>query len=86
MSLIINIIGGIGLIMLLSAFGLVQFRKLTDDSPIYNILNITGALLVMIYVLSFKAWLSVLLNIIWAVIGLWDLFKNYKKRKITSNS
>lgn len=76
-----NMVGSVGLIMILAAFALLQFRKISDDDLLYNLLNIIGAIFVGVYVWSFEAWISVVLNLVWAGIGLWDLLNNIKKRK-----
>ncbi|MFC1780164.1 hypothetical protein ACFLY9_00505 [Patescibacteria group bacterium] len=79
MKLLFDISGIIGLVLILLAFLLLQKRKLTDDDHAYNLLNIVGGLALSIYGVYYKAWFSVILNIVWAVVAVWDLLKNFRK-------
>lgn len=78
---IFEICGIIGLSAILIAFILLQRSKLSDDSHLYNLLNIFGGIFIAIYTAYHKAWFSVILNVVWAFVALLDLIKNIKNNK-----
>ena len=66
------IIGVIGMIFLLTAFALNLFKKVTQDSSIYNIFNIIGAGLLAYYAYALNSIPFLILE------GIWILFALYK--------
>lgn len=76
MKTIFNLLGTLGLLNILLAFYLLQKNKLTDDDNIYNALNLTGGFLIAAYSGFYGAWISVILNIVWALISIFDMVKN----------
>jgi hypothetical protein len=84
MKLLFDILGILGLIQILLAFFLLQRRKLTDDSHIYNVLNIVGGICLGTYGIYYKVWFSVVLNFVWAVVAVWDLIKNLRNSRSRS--
>ena len=66
------IIGIIGMIFLLTAFALNLFKKVTQDSSIYNLFNIVGAGLLAYYAYALNSIPFLILEIIWI------LFASYK--------
>lgn len=79
MRLLFDITGAIGIILILLAYFLLQKEKLSDDDHSYNLLNLIGAICTAIYSTYYKAWFSVILNVVWMIIALLDLIKNLKK-------
>jgi drug/metabolite transporter (DMT)-like permease len=80
MSVIFDIAGAVGMILILLAYFLLQKGRLSDDDFLYNLANLVGAICIGIYSTYYKAWFSVILNVVWAVIALVDLMRNYKKK------
>ena len=66
------IIGVIGMIFLLTAFALNLFKKVTQNSSIYNIFNIIGAGLLAYYAYALNSIPFLILE------GIWILFALYK--------
>lgn len=64
-----EIAGWIGMVLILTAYFLVSFEYLDPQSFPYQLLNIAGALCIAYLTWVRKAYPSVLLNLIWAVIG-----------------
>ena len=79
MKLLFDITGVLGLITILLAYFLLQKGRLSDDDHPYNILNLFGAICIGVYSSYYKAWFSVILNIVWALIAIYDLVKNLRK-------
>ena len=86
LSLIYNILGIAGLISILAAFFLLQMKKISDDDNIYNILNIIGGIFIGVYSFSYRAYFSVILNLVWSIVAFWDLYKNLSNKKPTDTS
>ena len=67
------IIGAIGMIFLLTAFALNLFKKITQDSLIYNIFNIIGAGLLAYYAYALKSVPFLVLQTIWISFAVYKL-------------
>ena len=79
-TLLINIIGWIGVALLLLSYALVSTRKLEGDSPVYQWLNIIGAILLVSNSLYFGAYPSVGVNLAWIGIAIFALIRTKKKK------
>lgn len=66
----IEVIGWYGAIALLGAYALVSFSVLESSDFIYQTLNVTGAIGIVVVSLYKRAYQPVALNIIWALVGL----------------
>ena len=69
-----EIVGYIGIILLLLAYYLVSTKKLDYNSFLYQALNLLGAAGLVINTVVTKSWPSVILNAIWAIIAFVSLF------------
>jgi len=85
-EIFVNLLGWTGVVLLLVAYGLVSSKRRSGDSLIYQSLNITGALLLIINSFYFGAYPSVGVNVAWVGIGLITLLNTLKKRKVTEPS
>ena len=79
MELFINILGWIGSIEVLAAYGLNSYQKLKSDSLLFYVLNLTGGFFLIVYSLHKEAFPNVVINIVWVIIALVALFKVRKK-------
>lgn len=73
------IIGVIGMIFLLTAFVLNLFKKVTQDSFIYNIFNIIGAGLLAYYAYALKSVPFLILEAIWILFAVYKLIFSNKR-------
>jgi hypothetical protein len=64
-----NVIGWYGVLAIILAYGLVSFNVITAKSISYQVLNLSGAVGIVVEALSKKDAQPVVLNIIWAVIA-----------------
>ena len=85
-EILVNLMGWTGVVLLLIAYGLVSTKRCTGDSVIYQSLNITGALLLIINSFYFGAYPSVGVNVAWVGIGLFTLITTIKKRGVARTS
>ena len=75
-----NIIGMFGVVILLSAYFLLLFKKISGHSAYYFMLNFLGALMIL-YSLIFDWNLSAfVMELTWALISLLGMISVYVKR------
>lgn len=67
---IIELIGWYGVLAILIAYFLISFRFVESSSLIYQLLNFSGAIAIMIDAIVDKNYQPVFLNIIWAIVAL----------------
>ena len=64
-TLLIDVIGWVGVITLLVAYALVSARKFDGDSIIYQLMNLIGRALLIVNLFHYKAFPTVGVNIVW---------------------
>jgi hypothetical protein len=69
MSAFIMLLGVIGAVTLLTAYGLVSTAKISGDGVPYQLLNFGGSITMMINSGYHSAWPSAVLNMVWGAIG-----------------
>jgi hypothetical protein len=76
-TLLINILGWTGSILFLLAYTLVSLKKTEGDSLLYQSMNILAGVFLVIYTLSLKAYATMALNAVWAIIGIITLVQKW---------
>lgn len=79
MELLVDILGYIGMVLLLIAFGLISMHKITAKNVSYQWMNLVGSILLMINTYYYGALPSALLNLVWLFIALVYLLKIYRQ-------
>lgn len=69
MHLLYQIIGALGSLLILFGFYRTSIGRWTGKSFWYELDNVAGSVLIIIYQVHYRAYISVLLNIIWAVVA-----------------
>jgi hypothetical protein len=77
----IDLLGWAGAISVLVAYGLISAKKLSGESIYYQILNFIGALFLILNTIYKEAYPSAFVNVIWALIAFWALFRYTIKKK-----
>ena len=82
--------GWLGAILVLVAYFMVSTGRAKADSSGFQLINIIGAIFLIYYTHSCKAYASMIVNIMWVFIGLGSLItyvklKNLKERIININ-
>ncbi len=78
-----DVIGSVGAFLILFGFYRTSIGKWKNKSFLYELDNTIGALLLIVYQLHLKAFISVTVNIIWAIVafrGLTPFAERYIKR------
>jgi len=81
------IIGFSGMFLILFAFFMNQIHKWKAKYPIYDIINLIGSALLFSYSFLIKSWPFLLLNLVWAIVSIRELYidlKIEKRKKIKS--
>lgn len=78
--MIFDILGWIGMILVLLAYGLLSTNKI-PNGKLYQVLNLLAAIFMAIGVFPKNAWFSFILQIIWAFIAIIAIFKIIKQEK-----
>lgn len=76
----VHVLGGIGTILVLGAYFLVSTQRVTPGSVAFQGMNLVGALLLAVYGALLFAWASVVLNVVWACIGLYAIWRIVRSR------
>lgn len=71
----VDIVGWAGAALVLAAYGLVSTRRLDGESVAYQLLNVVGAVGMLINTYIRGALPSAAVNVIWIAVGIYVLFK-----------
>jgi hypothetical protein len=66
----INVVGWLGMALLISAYALVTAGKLHGPGLTFQLMNLFGGGFLMINSAYYGAWPSAALNLVWVVVGL----------------
>ncbi len=78
--MIFDILGWIGMILVLIAYYLLSTNKI-NNGKIYQIINLIAALFMAIGVFPKKAWFSFALQVTWAIIAIVAIIKMTKNKE-----
>ena len=68
-KLLIDIVGWIGSVEVILAYGLISYHKITAKSLGYQLLNLTGGAFLIINTIYYGAYPSTAINVVWLVIA-----------------
>jgi formate hydrogenlyase subunit 3/multisubunit Na+/H+ antiporter MnhD subunit len=77
----IELCGWAAALLILGGYALLSLGRLQARSPIYQWMNIVGAVGFIINCAWSGAWPSVALNVVWLVIGFYALRRNRRLRR-----
>jgi len=80
LDLLVEIIGWIGSIGILLAYGLNSYQRIRSDSLAFSLLNLSGGIFLMIYTLYKEAFANTFVNLVWVVIALIALARFMQRR------
>lgn len=63
----------VGALLILFAFGAVQFERMETTSRTYLTLNLIGSVILAVLALAGAQWGFVLLESVWAMVSAWSL-------------
>lgn len=74
-----ELFGLVGMSFILSAFVMNQFHKWRDDFLEYDGVNAVGSILLVYYALVIASWPFLLLNLVWFLVSIRDVFLDLGK-------
>jgi hypothetical protein len=81
MKLLIDIIGWIGSVEVIAAYGLNSYQKIKSDSLLFQLLNLTGGVFLIINTIYYCAYPSAFINVVWVIIASIAIVQLFRKRK-----
>ena len=75
----ITFIGTLGASMILLAFIMNQLHKWKDDYLVYDLVNMLGGAVMVIYAMMLQSWPFAILNIVWMGLSLRDFVKDLER-------
>ena len=76
LEIFVEIAGWLAALLILGSYGLLSFGKISSRSPIYQWMNILGAVGFVINCTWNGAWPSVALKVVWLGIAVYALRRN----------
>ena len=77
MKVLVEVVGWVGAIMMLSAYVLLTLGRLKSRSPVYHWLNIVSGAGLIVNSSWNGAYPSVCINVVWLIIGLYGVFARH---------
>jgi hypothetical protein len=74
-------IGILGALLILLGFYRISIGKWTGKSLWYELDNLFGAIFILIYQLHYRVYISVVLNVIWAIVAFRGVVSYRERRK-----
>lgn len=81
LDIIFNVVGTIGVGLILIAYFLVQNQKIKPDELKCPLINLIGAILILISLLWHPNVPSIIIEICWIAISIYSIIKIISKRK-----
>ena len=81
MTLLIDILGWVGSVLVVAAYGLNTYKKITADSLAFYGLNIVGGVFLVIYSLEKGAYANTFINVIWVLIAIPAILRYWRTAK-----
>lgn len=78
--MIFDVLGWIGMILVLLAYVLLSTNKI-ENGVLYQILNLVAAVCMAIGLFPTKAWFSFTLQVVWGVVAIVAIIKILKMKK-----
>lgn len=79
-EIFIDIIGWIGSIEVILAYGLISYHKITAKSLWYQVLNLTGGAFLIVNTIYYGAYPSTAINIVWLIIAFIAIVNIYRSK------
>jgi hypothetical protein len=85
MEIFIEIIGWVGSLVVVIAYGLNSYQKLRSDSMVFYIMNLTGGLALIVYTVYKAAYASAFINVVWVIIAVVAIIRVMTRARTAQN-
>lgn len=75
---VVHLIGSVGGIVILIAYALASTRRIPVTGNAFQIMNLSGAVVLLAYSVVLVAWVSVGLNAVWGTVAAIALIRNHR--------
>lgn len=76
----VDILGWLGALILIVAYGLISYCSANGRSPTYQTLNVTGSIFLVVNTAWHHAWPSSVVNVVWVGIATSVLLRGLKSQ------
>jgi hypothetical protein len=80
MKLLIDIIGWVGSIQVIAAYGLNSYQLIKSDSIWFLLLNLIGGICLIIYSVYYTAYANTFINVVWVIIAIPALIRLVRRK------
>ncbi len=84
-AIIFQITGGIGAILILTGFYRTSIGRWSSKSFWYELDNLIGALMLLIYQAHLHAYVSMVINVVWAIVAFRGISSYGQRRELLKN-
>jgi hypothetical protein len=81
MATLISILGWIGSILVIAAYGLNSYQKIKSDSLAFQLMNLVGGILLIINSIYKEAYPFTFINTVWVIIAIPALIRILNKKQ-----
>ncbi|MDZ4714748.1 MAG: hypothetical protein SH819_04695 [Cytophagales bacterium] len=81
MEILIDVLGWSGSVMVILAYGLNSYQRLTSGSLGFVLLNLFGGIFLIIYSYYYSAFANTFINVVWVLIAIPALIRLAGKNK-----
>lgn len=81
MTVLIDILGWVGSVLVVAAYGLNTYKKIASDSFAFYLMNIIGGIFLVIYSMEKGAYANTFINIVWVIIAVPAVLKLWQRVK-----
>jgi len=80
METVVEVLGWVGSLEVLLAYGLNSYQRIRSDSALFYILNLTGGIFLIVYTVYKDALASAFINVVWVLIAAVAIVKLFRKQ------
>ncbi len=78
MDILLTTLGWIGSLLVIGAYGLNSYQKITSNSVAFQLMNLTGGILLIANSIYKEAYPFTFINTVWVFIAIASLLRNKK--------
>ena len=80
-----DVIGGVGVVLVLATYGLLQAGRMAADALLYSTLNLLGAILIGISLLYSFNLASFIIEVFWATASAYGIWRALRRRTVEAD-
>ena len=82
MEIFVSMLGWIGSLLVIGAYGLNSYQKIKSDSLVFQLMNLAGGILLIINRVYKEAYPFTFINTVWVLIAIPAIFRIVSKKQI----